>query len=114
MSSFPLCGSIRIASPSVAGPLHRDLDAVHKDEKWTMEKHQEEEHDPLAALPAVPAKTAYEPPGEQTYNADSRLPGVESAKVSAMTNASERERLQTSMKAASTTLQLCCQGVLTG
>ena len=114
MSSFPLCGCIRIAAQSAAGLAHRGLGAVHKDEKWTMEKHQEEEHDPLAALPAVPAKATFELPGEHAYNADSRLPGVESAKVSAMKNPSDRERLQASMKAASTTLQLCYWGILMG
>lgn len=82
--------------------------AVHKDQVWTMDKHQEEEHDPLAALPAVPAKTTFEAADEQPYNADSRLPSVESKKVSALSNASERERLQSSMKAASMLLQLYC------
>lgn len=97
---------VRLAQ-AVTGRVHREsIPAVHKDEKWTMEKHQEEEHDPLAALPAVPAKTTFEQPGEQAYNAASRLPGVESNKVSAMSNASDRERLQTSMKSASTPLQL--------
>ena len=75
--------------------------AVHKDEKWSMAKHQEEEHDPLAALPAIPPKQTYEAPDEQPYNAESRLPAVDSKMTAALSNASERERLQSSVKAAS-------------
>jgi hypothetical protein len=74
--------------------------AVHKDEKWSMEKHQEEAPDPLAALPPVPAKTMFEAPEAQAYNAEARMPSVDSSKVSALSSACERDRLQTSLKAA--------------
>ena len=65
-----------------------------------MEKHQEEEVDPLAAMPPVPPKATYEPADPSAYDASSRLPAVDAGKVTALSNPSEKERLQRELKNA--------------
>jgi hypothetical protein len=83
----------------------RRMHAEHKDAQWSMEGHQEVEQDPLAAMPPVPPKAMFEPPDAAPYNAEARLPAVDSGKVGALSSANERERLQGSLKAASVLLR---------
>jgi hypothetical protein len=63
-----------------------------------MEAHQEEEVDPLAAMPPVPPKTTFEPVAGPAYDASSRLPNIDKDKVAAMTAVSDRERLEGDLK----------------
>lgn len=75
-----------------------------------MEAHKEEEPDPLAAMPPVPAKVTFEAKDPEPYDAAKRLPPVDEEKVEALGNAADKERLQSNLKAAGA--PLCFPGCL--
>lgn len=65
-----------------------------------MAAHKEEEPDPLAGMPPVPAKTTFEAKDPEPYDAAKRLPPVDEDKVEAIGNPGDKERLQSNLKAA--------------
>lgn len=65
-----------------------------------MEAHTEQEPDPLAAMPPVPAKTTFSAKSPPAYDAATRLPAIDESKVEAMSNAADKERLQDNLKTA--------------
>lgn len=69
-----------------------------------MAAHKEEEPDPLAAMPPVPAKTTFEAKDPEPYDAGKRLPPVDEDKVEAIGSAGDKERLQTNLRAAGAAL----------
>eukprot|EP00892_Ulva_mutabilis_P003922 jgi/Ulvmu1/1901/UM012_0060.1 len=72
----------------------------YKDQQWSMDAHKEEEQDPLAAMPPVPAKSTFEAKDPEPYDAAKRLPPVDEEKVEAISNAADKERLQNNLKSA--------------
>lgn len=67
-----------------------------------MAAHKEEEQDPLAAMPPVPAKVTFEGQDPEPYDAAKRLPPVDESKVEALGNQGDKERLQSNLKSAGT------------
>lgn len=75
-----------------------------------MEAHKEEEQDPLAAMPPVPAQSTFEAKDPEPYDAAKRLPPVDEDKLEAMTNAADKERLQGNLKSAGAHRWAPCTG----